>query len=83
MMSLTGSKTHKPRSKHTLLENFNLIQDENSDMVIITVGRGQYENALEVGSNKTKILYHDNPLDLGFVFTFWKVQGLTFEKVIL
>ena len=49
-------------------------------MVIIPVGDGQDDKVLEVGSNKTKILYHDHSLELGVSFSVWKVQGLTFEK---
>ena len=77
------SKTHKPRSKYTLPGYFNLLQDENSDVVMIHVGYGQDDNVLEVGRDKTKIFYHDHPPELGFAFTVWKVQGLTFDKVIL
>ena len=40
MMSLLDRKTHKPRSKHTLPEDFNLLQEENSDIVMTNVGYG-------------------------------------------
>ena len=83
MMSLMDSKTYKPRSKHTLAGDFNLLQDENSDMVMIPVGYGLEDNVLEVANNKTKIFYQDHPLELSFAFTVWKVQGLTFDKIIL
>ena len=41
MTSLTHRKPHTPRSKNTLTEDSNLLQDENSDMVMIPVGYGQ------------------------------------------
>ena len=56
IISLMDSKTHKPRSKHTLPEDFNLLQDENSDTVMIPVGYDQDGNVLEVGRNKTIFL---------------------------
>ena len=83
MISLTCSKTHKPRSKHTLPEDFNFLQDKTSNMIVIPISYGQDKNLLIVGSNKTKIFYNDHPLELGFALTVWKVQSLTFDKVIL
>ena len=69
MMSLEDSKTHKPRSNDSLYENFNFLQDETSDLVMIPVAYRKDNNVLEVGSNKTKMFYHDHPLELGFAFT--------------
>ena len=84
MMSLIERKTHKPRSKRTIPEDFNLFQDESSDITMIPVGYRQEKNELQIGSNKNaKIFYHNCPLELGFALTVWKVQGLTFNKVIL
>ena len=40
IMSLKDSKTHIPRSKHTLSEDFNFLQEESSDMLMIHVGYG-------------------------------------------
>ena len=80
---MTDSKTHIPRSKHTLFEDFNFLQDENRYMVMIHVGYGQDYIFLEAGSNKTKIFYNDHSLELGFAFTILKVQSLTFDKLIL
>ena len=69
MMPLINRKTYQPRSKHSLREEFNLLQDINSYMLMIPVGYVQDDNVLEVGSNKTKIFYHDHSLELGFALT--------------
>ena len=64
-----GCETRKLRSKYALPEDFNVLQDTNGDVVMITVGFRQDDILLEVGSNKTKMFYDDHPLDLGFTFT--------------
>ena len=69
MTLLSDTKTQKQRSNHDPPEDFNFLQDENSNMLMIPVGYGQDDNVLEVGSNKTKIFYHDHPLELDFVLT--------------
>ena len=75
MTSLTDSKTHKARFKHALPEDFNFLQDENSDMVMIPVGYGQGENVLEVGNNKTNFFYHHQPLDFVLHSMFEKCKA--------
>ena len=52
-------------------------------MVMIHIVYRQDKNELQVGSNKNaNIFYHEHPLEIGCVFTFCKVQSLTFDKVI-
>ena len=62
MTSLIDRKSHKPKSKQTLPEYFNLLHDEISDIIFF---------------------YHDHPLERGFTITFWKLQDINFDKVIL
>ena len=83
IISLIDNRTHKIRSKSTIPADFNLIQDESSDKIMIPIPRKDVCK-LQVGSSKNaKITCNNHPLELGFAFTVWKVQGLTFDKVIL
>ena len=80
IITLLDNTTQKFRSKDTVPEDFNLIQDENSNKIMIPVGCIARK---ELKVNKIPIQYEDHFLELGFVFTVWKVQGLTLDKVIL
>ena len=80
IITLLDNKTQKVRDKDTIPEDFNLLQDEDSRKIMIPV-QNIIKNQVEL--EKVDIEYKDHPLELAFAFTVWKVQGLTFDKIIL
>ena len=80
IIMLLDNKTQKYRHKDTIPEDFNLLQDDSSNKVMILIGNISWKH-IKIG--RTNINYKDHPLELGFAFTVWKVQGISLDKIIL
>ena len=66
IITLLDNKTQKFRHKDTIPEDFNLLQDDSSNKVMIQIGNISLK---QMKIERTNINYKDHPLELGFAFT--------------
>ena len=76
-------KDGNPRKREDFPINIDLVLNENDSNVVIPISCSISEKIEISNKQKLPIQYQQHAVDLGFSFTVWKVQGLTFDKIII